>query len=75
MTIEELEDWEMVLHRMETEGFHYCFQSYSTFGEIGDQRFHELRKEYLSISSQLEKYVKEKIEQGQSEIDNFEDEE
>jgi len=75
MTQEELEDWEMVLCRMETEGFHYCFQSYSTFGKIGDQRFHELRKEYLSISSQLDKYVKEKVEQGQSEIDNFEDEE
>ena len=45
MTQEELEDWEMVLCRMETEGFHYCFQSYSTFGKIGDQRFHELRKE------------------------------
>jgi hypothetical protein len=73
MTHEELEDWEMVLYRMEAEGFHYCFQSYSSFEEIEDKMFHELRKAYLSISSDLEKYIKDKVEQGQSEIDDFED--
>lgn len=73
MTPEELEDWEMVLYRMGAEGFHYCFQSYSRFEEIKDERFHELRKEYLSISSKLEQYVKQKVEQGQSEIDDFKD--
>ena len=72
MTHQELEDWEMVSYRMEAEGFHYCFRSYSGFGEIKDEKFHELRKAYLSISSELEKYIKDKVEQGQSEIDNFE---
>ena len=74
MTQEELEDWEMVLYRMEAEGFHYCFQSYSNFEEIKDEKFHELRKAYLSISSELKEYVKQKVEQGQFEIDEFEDE-
>ena len=73
MTPEELEDWEMVLYRMGAEGFHYCFHSYSGFEEIKDERFHELRKAYLSISSDLENYIKEKVEQGQSEIDDFVD--
>jgi guanylate kinase len=70
---EELEDWEMVLYRMGAEGFHYCFRSYSSFEEIKDEKFHELRKTYLSISSQLEEYVKSKVEEGQNQIDDFED--
>lgn len=73
MTPEELEGWEMVLYRMGAEGFHYCFRSYSSFEEIKDEKFHELRKTYLSISSQLEEYVKSKVEEGQSQIDDFED--
>jgi hypothetical protein len=73
MTPEELEDWEMVLYRMGAEGFHYCFRSYSSFEEIKDEKFHELRKTYISISSQLEEYVKSKVEEGQSQIDDFED--
>jgi hypothetical protein len=73
MTYQELEDWEMVRYRMEAEGFHYCFHSYSGFEEIKDERFHELRKAYLSISSDLEKYINDKVEEGQSEIDDFED--
>jgi guanylate kinase len=50
---------------MGAEGFHYCFRSYSSFEEIMDEKFHELRKTYLSISSQLEEYVKSKVEEGQ----------
>lgn len=73
MNHEELEDWEMVLYRMGAEGFHYCFRSYSSFEEIKDEKFHELRKTYLSISSQLEEYVKSKVEEGQNQIDDFED--
>jgi len=73
MTPEELEDWEMVLYRMKAEGFHYCFRSYSSFEDIKDEKFHELRKTYLSVSSQLEKYVKSKVEEGQNQIDDFED--
>lgn len=74
MTLEELEDWQMVLYRMGAEGFHYCFHRYSSFEEIKDEKFHELRNQYLSISSELEKYVKDKIEKGEEEIDYFEDE-
>jgi hypothetical protein len=35
--------------------------------------FHELRKTYISIASQLEEYAKSKVEEGQSQIDDFED--
>jgi hypothetical protein len=54
---------------MRQEGFHYCFKHYSNFEEIKDEKFHELRKSYLSISSDLEQYVKDKIEQGNEEIE------
>lgn len=63
MSIEEMEKWENVSYRMDAEGFHYCFQSYSNFEEIEDEEFHELRKEYLRISDKLEKYVKNKLEE------------
>jgi hypothetical protein len=63
MSIEEMEKWENVSYRMDAEGFHYCFQSYSNFEEIEDEEFHELRKEYLRISDKLEKYVKNKLDE------------
>lgn len=63
MSIEETEKWENVSYRMDAEGFHYCFQSYSNFEEIEDEEFHELRKEYLLISDKLEKYVKNKLDE------------
>jgi len=57
----EKENWEMVSYRMREEGFHYCFKSYSNFDEIKDDKFHELRKEYLRISKELEDYVNSKV--------------
>lgn len=60
MNWEEKENWEMVSYRMREEGFHYCFESYSNFDEIKDDKFHELRKEYLRISKELEDYVNSK---------------
>lgn len=61
MNWEEKENWEMVSYRMRSEGFHYCFESYSNFDEIKDDKFHELRKEYLRISKELEDYVNSKV--------------
>lgn len=60
MNWEEKENWEMVSYRMRAEGFHYCFESYSNFDEISDEKFHALRKEYLRISKELEDYVNSK---------------
>ena len=61
MSIGEKEIWENVSYRMDAEGFHYCFQSYSDFEEIDDEGFHKLREEYLHISNKLREYVKNKL--------------
>ena len=61
MDIVEQEKWSLVFYRMNNEGFHYCFTRYSTFPEIEDERFHELREEYIKISEKLEEYVTIKV--------------
>ena len=70
---EELEEIEMVRYRMENEGFHYCFKHYSSFKEVQDEKFHELRRKYLEISQELEEYVHSKINGLRDEIDGLED--
>lgn len=58
----QLEDFEMVRYRMDSEGFHYCFKHYSSFIDVDDDEFHRLRKMYLDASEDLEQYVLKKIE-------------
>jgi hypothetical protein len=70
---DKLENWEQVLYRIKSEGMHYCFKNYSHFEEIEDDEFHDLRKKYLSISSELEKYVRDKVEYLKTELDFLED--
>ena len=70
---DELEKFEMVRYRMENEGFHYCFKHYSSFKEVQDEKFHELRRKYLEISHELEEYVHSKINSLNDEIDGLED--
>ncbi len=67
---DELEKFEMVRYRMEAEGFHYCFKHYSSFKEVEDEKFHELRKKYLEISNELEEYVHSKINSLNDEIND-----
>ena len=74
MNIEEqLENLNHVKIRMRQEGFHYCFKHYSRFEEVEDERFHELRKQYLESSDMLEKYIDSKINELEDKL--FEDEE
>ena len=68
---EQLEEFEMVRYRIENEGFHYCFKHYSSFKEVEDEKFHELRKKYLEISQELEEYVHSKINSLRDEIDEI----
>ena len=70
---EELGNFEFVKYRMKQEGFDYCFKHYSSFEEIQDDKFHELRKKYLDISNELEEYVHSKIDSIQTKIDELED--
>lgn len=58
--IEELEYFESVKYRMKEEGFHYCFDGYSRWEEIKDEKFHKLRLKYLNAAEELREYVKSK---------------
>jgi hypothetical protein len=69
---DELENLKMVQYRMVADGFHYCFKHYSSFTEIEDEKFHELRKQYLESAKQLKDYIDLKVEEIQDNIDNIE---
>ncbi len=74
MKAEEAENWNNVHYRMKQEGFHYCFNSYSKYPEIKDEKFHELRQKYLEISKELEEYVKNKVNEANWELEYDDDE-
>jgi hypothetical protein len=61
MSEEERENFENVQYRMDAEGFHYCFDSYSDFNEIKDEEFHKLRLNYLESAKLLREYVDKKL--------------
>ena len=58
---EELENFESARYRMDNEGIDYCFKHYSSFEEIKDEKFHELRNKFITSLDEIEKYVDEKI--------------
>jgi hypothetical protein len=70
MTLEELEDWQMVQYRMGNEGIDYCFEHYSSFEEIKDEEFHKLRLEFLESIKKIREYVNDKIESYEEEYDD-----
>jgi hypothetical protein len=72
MTHEEKEQWEKVAYRMDAEGFHYCFEKYSSFPEIKDAEFHSLRLSYLRAAKLLEEYV---LTKSDEEVEDDEDDE
>lgn len=53
----EQEHFRSVGYRMRHEGFHYCFDGYSDWGEIKDEKFQKLRLKYLDAAEKLKKYV------------------
>ena len=69
------EDFEYVRAKMSDEGFHYCFVHYSSFPEVKDEKFHELRKQYLKAANELEKYVNDKAQDYFMGVDEDFDEE
>jgi hypothetical protein len=78
MNREELEDqlehWLNVNYRMDNEGFEYCFKHYSSFSEIKDEEFHNLRLSMLSQMGNMRKLVSDKIGIIQNTIEELEDE-
>jgi hypothetical protein len=59
---------------MKQEGLHYCFKHYSSFKEIDDEKFHELREKYLEIAQELEQYITNKTKEANWEEEYDEDE-
>jgi hypothetical protein len=55
----QLEQFQNVDYRMRAEGMDYCFENYSSFEEIEDPKFHELRESYLKASRELKSYVRD----------------
>jgi hypothetical protein len=60
MTEEEKRNWKSVQYRMKEEGFNYCFDGYSNWDEIKDEKFHELRLNYLKAVEELKEYINKK---------------
>jgi hypothetical protein len=52
-------DAESVLAVISAEGFDQAFNHYSSYRDIGDPRFHELRKAYISASKDLMDYLQD----------------
>jgi hypothetical protein len=63
MTYEEQENWSNVQYRMDNEGLEYCFKHYSSFEEIKDDKFHQLREELINKIDEIRGYVDEKLNQ------------
>ena len=70
---QELDELTYLNAKMRDEGFDYCFRHYSSFEEIKDEKFHELRLKYIQIAEELENYVNTQYELKQDEIDNYEE--
>jgi hypothetical protein len=72
MTYEEQDEWNAVRYRMNNEGIDYCFEHYSSFMEIKDDKFHELRLQYLKSLKEIRNYVNEKCQEEVEEDDEYE---
>jgi hypothetical protein len=68
---QELEDWQMVQYRMDNEGIDYCFKHYSSFEEIKDEKFHELRNKFLTSLDEIQNYVDSKINELNDKINEY----
>jgi hypothetical protein len=68
---QELEDWQMVRYRMDNEGVDYCFKHYSSFEEIKDEKFHELRDKFLTSLDEIQNYVDSKINELNDKINEY----
>ena len=72
MTYEEQDEWNNVRYRMDNEGIDYCFEHYSSFEEIKDEKFHELRLQFLKSLKEIQNYVNEKCQEEVEKDDEYE---
>ena len=69
---DNLDNFRAVQYRMGNEGMDYCFEHYSSFEEIKDEKFHELRLQFLKSLKEIRNYVNEKCQEEVEEDDEYE---
>ena len=52
-------DAESVLAIINAEGFDNAFNHYSSYRDINDMKFHDLRRAYIAASKELKEYLEE----------------
>jgi len=67
---DQLEDFENLEYRMGAEGFHYCFDGYSHWKNIDDEKFQELRSAYLKAAEALESYIDNRVAELREQANN-----
>ena len=68
---EELEKYQNVVYRIESEGVGYAFKHYSTFEEIEDKEFHKLRKYLIEHIDLMDFYLKKRIDGLEKKIEEY----
>ena len=68
---EELEKYQNVIYRIESEGLGYTFKRYSTFEEIEDEEFHKLRKYLIQHIDLMDFYLKRTINDLEEKIEEY----
>lgn len=65
----ELEKYQKVVYRIKNEGVGYTFKHYSSFKEIEDEEFHNLRKNLIDCINLMDEYLKNKIDDLEEKIE------
>jgi hypothetical protein len=60
---EQLENWKNLKYRMNNEGMSYCFEHYSSWSEIDNEEFHQLKEKYLETSRRIKLLVDNKVDE------------
>ena len=68
---EELEKFQNVVYRIESEGVGYAFKHYSTFEEIEDKEFHKLRKYLIEHIDLMDFYLKKRTDELEKKIEEY----
>ena len=53
----KIKDAKYVSECADNEGVWYCFDGYSDFNDIEDEKFHELRKSFCKAGEELLEYI------------------
>jgi hypothetical protein len=60
---EQLENWKNLKYRMNNEGMSYCFEHYSSWSEIDNEEFHQLKEKYLETRRRIKLLVDNKVDE------------